>query len=83
MDPSKRFLPQATVGQVHAAVARQVVLVEVVFQNLVSLLDVKKLKLRETQENAEKITADTVVANDKPKAPETLKAYCLVVNIES
>lgn len=69
--PSKRLLAQAIVGRVHAAVARQVVLVKVVFRNLVSFLDVKKLKLRETQKNAEKITDDTVVANDKPKAQET------------
>jgi hypothetical protein len=37
-------------------------------KNLVSLLNVK---LRETQEKAEKIAADAVVASDKLEAPET------------
>jgi hypothetical protein len=43
-------------------------------KNLVSLLDVK---LRETQEKAEKTAADAVVASDKLEAPETPESILL------
>jgi hypothetical protein len=60
---------------VHAAVARQDVLVKVFIPNLVSLrLDVK---LQETQEKAEKTAADVVVASDKLEAPETPESILL------
>ncbi len=58
----------------HAAVARQDVLVKVVIQNLISLLDVK---LQDTQGKAEKTAADVVVASDKLEAPDSPESILL------